>query len=161
MKNKLINKLYGKQLLDAMNDLLKEFVALDYDDESIYKALKDINETVRVGLYLMSLEKNLTKFSYRINRVNRILNEERKLKFIESYKRKETDRFLALLGKGDKISLMGDLGVGVPLEERINFTKEQRDYYKIITDSIMKDQEYDKRDGIDTFIKYKKDEKEA
>lgn len=161
MKNKLINKLFGKKLLEAMNELLAEYVALDYDEESIYKSLKGVNESVRVGMYLLTLEKNLTNFSYRINRVNRRLNDERKENFIKAYEKKEADKFLAMLGKGDKISLMSDLGIDVSLKERALLTTKERDYYKVISNSIMEDQEYDKRDGIDTFVKYKKEEKKA
>lgn len=161
MKNKFINNLFGEKLLNAMNDLLKEFVDLDYDEDTIYKALKDVNESVRVGMYLLSLEKDLSNISYRINRVNQRLNYLRKEKFLKAYENKETEKFLSMLGKGDKISLMNDLGVNVSLNERMKLTKKERDFFKIISDSIMLDQEYDKRDGIDTFVKYKKDEKKA
>lgn len=161
MKNKFINNLFGEQLLKAMNDLLKEFVDLDYDEETIYKALKDVNESVRVGMYLLTLEKNLTNMSYRINRVNKRLNYLRKENFLKAYEKKETEKFLSILGKGDKISLMSDLGIDVPLNERMKLSNQEREFFKIISDSIMLDQEYDKRDGIDTFVKYKKEEKKA
>ena len=43
--------------------------------------------------------------------------------------------------------------------ERVKLSKKQREYYRIISESIMNDQVDDNRDGIDTFITYKKDEK--
>ncbi len=157
MKGKEISKLFGKDLLKAMRELLAQFMALNYDEDSIYKVLKNVNESVRTGMYLLALEKNYITMSQRINRVNRKLNIVRKEKFIEAYEKKETERFLATLGKGDKISLMSDLGIDVSLEERMKLSKQQLDYYRIISNSIMDSQETDKRDGIDTFIKYKKD----
>ena len=112
-------------------------------------------------MYLLTLEKNLTNMSYRINRVNKRLNYLRKENFLKAYEKKETEKFLSILGKGDKISLMSDLGIDVPLNERMKLTNQEREFFKIISDSIMLDQEYDKRDGIDTFVKYKKEEKKA
>jgi len=40
----------------------------------------------------------------------------------------------------------------------MNFSKLDRDYYTIISNSIMEDQANDQRDGIDQFINYKKEE---
>jgi len=94
MKNKIINKLFGKELVQAMRELLEEFVNLDYDVDTMKKAMKDINESVRVGLYLMALEKNYDVIAYRIKKANAELNVIRKEKFLEAYKNKTTDKFL-------------------------------------------------------------------
>ena len=53
---------------------------------------------------------------------------------------------------------MGDLGVDVDVRERAKLSKVDRDYYTIISNSIMEDQEYDNRDGISKFVKYKKED---
>ena len=158
MNDKVINKLFGKQLITAMNELLKQLQTMNADTHEIVKELKYINESVRVGLYLIALEKNLDSLAFRINKANGIINQERKENFIKAYKKKDTDKFLATLGKADKMSLMTDLGVDVELSERANLPKTKRDYYTIISNSIMLDQQEDIRDGIEQFITYKKEE---
>lgn len=158
MNNNVVKKLFGDDLMKAMQDKIVEFKDGNYDVDTIYSALRSTNESVRIGLYLMALENNLDDLSYKINKVNQMLNTRRKKDFILAYKNKETDKFLASLGKPDKISLMKDLGIDVELDKRIHFTKEQREYYEILSNSILLDQEDDKRDGIDQFITYKKNE---
>ncbi len=157
MNSSVINKLYGRELFSIMEDMVQTFKELNYDEETIYKNLRGINESVRVGIYLIALKKNYDVAAYRINRVNKRINEERAKGFIASYKLKETDKFLSTLGKSDKISLMSDLGVDVSLEERIDLPDELRDYYTIISNSIMDAQEGDLRNGLDQFINYKKE----
>lgn len=157
MKNKIINKLFGKELIQAMKELLEKFKKLNYDINDIEKDLKGINESVRVGIYLMALEKNYDNLAIKIKRANNALNDLRMNDFLKAYKDGKTDRFLATLGKGDKLSLMSDLGVDVDVRERVNLTKEEQDYYRIISNSIMEDQAIDQRDGIDQFITYKKE----
>jgi hypothetical protein len=157
MNSSVINKLYGRELFSIMEDMVQTFKELNYDEETIYKNLRGINESVRVGIYLIALKKNYDVAAYRINKVNKRINEERAKGFIASYKLKETDKFLSTLGKSDKISLMSDLGVDVSLEERIDLPDELRDYYTIISNSIMDAQEGDLRNGLDQFINYKKE----
>ncbi len=157
MNSSVINKLYGRELFSIMEDMVQTFKDLNYDEDTIYKNLRGINESVRVGLYLIALKKNYDVAAYRINKVNKRINEERAKGFIAAYKLKETDKFLSTLGKSDKISLMSDLGVDVSLEERIDLPDELKDYYTIISNSIMDAQEGDSRDGLDQFINYKKE----
>lgn len=154
MKNKIINKLFGKELIQAMNELLEKFKMLDCEVEEIEKELKEINESVRIGLYLMALEKNYDGLAIRINKANKYLNDNRKERFLEAYEKGKTENFLASLGKGDKLSLMSDLGIDGDVIKRSSLTKKERDYYRIISNSIMDEQELDKRDGITQFIKY-------
>ena len=158
MKNKLINDLFGKELVQAMKEMLDEFKKLEFDEHQIEKSMKNINESVRIGLYLMALERNMDNIAYKINVANKRLNIERKEKFLEAYQKGDALKFLSVLGKGDKISLMSDLGIDVDVRERMNFSKLDRDYYTIISNSIMEDQANDQRDGIDQFINYKKEE---
>ena len=158
MKNKLINDLFGKELIHAMKEMLEEFKRLKFDDRQIEKAMKNINESVRVGLYLMALEKNYDEIAYKINVANKRINITRKEKFIEAYEKGEAIKYLSILGKGDKISLMSDLGIDVDLKERALLSKVEKDYFTIISNSIMEDQKVDKRDGIDQFVKYKKED---
>ena len=158
--NKLIKKLFGEDLTLMMCSMLEEFRALDYDDQQIMKMLKRFNESVRTAMYLLALEKNYDAIAYRINRVNKKLNILRKEDFIEAYENKTVDKYLKTLGKSDKISLLSDLGVDLPLDERMKLPKRKLDYFKIISNSVMLDQESDMRNGLDTFLKYEKEEKE-
>ena len=123
MKNKIINNLFGKELIQAMKEMLEEFIRLDFDVEQMVKAMKDINESVRIGLYLMALEKNYDTLAYKINVANKKLNIIRKEKFIEAYEKHQVDKFLSMLGKGDKISLMSDLGIDVDVRGRASLSK--------------------------------------
>lgn len=155
MKDKVINRLFGKQLITAMNELVKQLFAMRADTDEIVKQLRYINESVRIGLYLIALEKNYDNLAVRINKANGIINQERKDNFLEAYKNKKTDNFLATLSKSDKLSLLCDLGIDADLDERVKMPKTKREYYRIISNSIMLDQEEDQRDGIDQFITYK------
>ena len=159
MMNDVINDLYGEELIKAMNHLIDEFLELNFDSSDVLKSLKNINESVRIGIYLLALERQESDMAYKINKANKRLNEIRKEKFIEAYNNDMVSKYLKKLGKVDKISLMEDLNIDVPVNERVKLSKKQRDYYRIISESIMDDQVDDDRDGIDTFITYKKDEK--
>lgn len=157
MAKTIANKLYSKDVINAMNDVLKEIVYMNYDVEQICKELSSLNESIRVGLYLMALENNYDEIAIRISNANKALNEERKNNFLKAYQDGEVDKFLSLLGRQDKISLMSDLGIDGSLRERAIMSDEKKKYYKIISDSIFKDQELDQRDGIDNFITYHQD----
>lgn len=157
MDNKVIDSLFSKKVLHVMNELLDDFILSDSNEEDIYGELKYINESIRTGLYLLSIEKGFTYLSQRINNVNERINVERTEEFIQAVNDGEEDKYLAALGKGDKVSLLNHLGINLSLEERKKLSKEQLKYYKVISDSIKDSQEDDKRDGIDSFLKYKKD----
>ncbi len=156
----VVKKLFGEDLMAAMKEKLDEFVAGDYDVDTIYTALKSTNESVRIGIYLIALENDMDDMAYKINKANKMLNSRRKKDFLLAVEKKETDKFLATLGKPDKISLMKDLGVDVELQQRVHFTKEQREYYEILSNSILLDQKGEVRDGIDQFVTYKKDKED-
>ena len=156
---KLINNLFGEDLTQVMHDMLNEFKDLDCDDAQILKTLRKFNESYRTAMYLLALEKNYDNIACRINRANKKLNIIRKESFINAYENKKTEEFLATLGKADKISLLSDLGVNLPLEDRMKLSKKKLEYYRIISNSVMLDQEHDKRNGLDTFLKYKKEKK--
>lgn len=161
INNRLLIELFGEKLSSLMKEIVEEFETLDYDDNQIMNILKNYNESVRMGIYLIALQRNLSNVAYRINRVNKKINSIRVEQFIEAYEKGNAQKFLNTLGKGDKISLMSDLGIDLPLEERLKLSKRKLDYFTIISNSIMNDQAIDTRDGIDTFLKYKKDIKKA
>ena len=157
-RNKFINKLFGKDLTDVMYTMLEDFIKLDYDEDQIFKDLKKTNEPFRMGMYLLALESNFDTIAARINRVNKKINLIRKDDFIEAYEKKKTNEYLNTLSKADKISLLSDLGVDLPLEERMKLPKDKIEFYRIISNSVMLDQEKDNRDGLTTFLEYDKEE---
>jgi len=161
MDNKLVTSLYSNEMLKVMNDLLDDFILSDYDEEEIYKELKFMNESVRTGLYLISLNKDFVYLSKRIDRVNKRVNEERKENFIKAYEEGNAEKYLVTLGKGDKISLLNDLGIDSSLNKRKKSSVKNNDYYNVINKSIKEDQTIDNRDGIDSFLKYKDNDKKA
>lgn len=156
-KNSLVSKLYSNELVELMNEHIDEIIKKKLGVEDIYTKLKSINESVRVGIYLFAMERDEVEVAEKVKKVNEMLNARRKKEFELAYKKNEVDKFLATLGKSDKLALMKDLGVDVEMQQRIHFTSEQRDYYDILSKSILEDQSNDSRDGIDQFVKYKKE----
>lgn len=157
MDNKLVTSLYSNELLKLMNEMLDDFILSDYNEEEIYEEFKFMNESVRMGMYLISVNKDFIYLSKRIDKVNRKINKERKEKFIEAYENGSVEKFLVTLGKGDKISLLNDLGIDTDINNRKKCSKVDLDYYNVITDSIKSSQKDDIRNGIDSFLKYKKE----
>ena len=157
MAKMITNKLYGQDVVSTMNDILKDIVYMNYDVEQICKKISSYNESIRVGLYLMALESDYDEIAIRISNANKILNEERKNKFLKDYEDGEVEKFLSFLGRQDKISLMSDLGIDGSLRERAVMSKDKKDYYKLISDSIFQDQEYDRRNGLDRLLNTQND----
>lgn len=142
---KIVNsKIFGRDTMEIMNDMLKDIVYMNYDLEELCNTFSTVNEAIRVGLYLMALENGYDEISIRISNANKILNERRKGDFLAAYEDGTVERYLASLGRQDKISLMSDLGIDGTLRERANMSKEKKEYYRIISDSIFKDQELDR-----------------
>lgn len=155
--NKIMDSLFNKNVFKVMNEMLDDFILTDSNENEIYEELKYINESIRTGLYLLSIEKGFVYLSQRIKNVNERINKEIVDKFIEAVENGEENKFLVTLGKSDKIALLNHLGINVPVEKKKGLTKIQLKYYKVITDSIKDSQVDDKRNGIDSFLTYKKD----
>ena len=153
--NNCVTNLFSKKVFKVMNDMLDDFILSDSGEEEIYDQLKYINESIRTGLYLLSIEKGFIYLSQRIKIVNDKIDEELVANFIKAVDEGNAVKYLAVLGKTDKISLLNRLGINVPLEKKKGLTKVQLKYYKVITDSIKESQVYDKRNGIDSFLTYK------
>ncbi len=154
---KIMDSLFNKNVFKVMNEMLDDFILTDSNENEIYEELKYINESIRTGLYLLSIEKGFVYLSQRIKNVNERINKEIVDKFIEAVENGEENKFLVTLGKSDKIALLNHLGINVPIEKKKGLTKIQLKYYKVITDSIKDSQVDDKRNGIDSFLTYKKD----
>ena len=155
--NKVMDSLFNKNVFKVMNEMLDDFILTDSNEDEIYEELKYINESIRIGLYLLSIEKGFVYLSHRINNVNDRINREIVDRFIEAVENGEENKFLSTLGKSDKIALLNHLGINVPVEKKKGLTKIQLKYYKVLTDSIKDSQVDDKRNGIDSFLTYKKD----
>lgn len=157
MKDKVVTDLFSKKVLLVMSEMLDDFILSDSTEDEIYDELKSINESIRIGLYLMSIEKGFVYLSHRINDANEKINLERTKMFISSVENGEEDKFLSTLGKADKIALLNHLGINVSLKDKKTLKKDELKYYKIITDSIKVSQSDDNRNGIDKFLKYRND----
>jgi hypothetical protein len=155
--NQGIDCLFNKKVFKVMCEMLDDFILTDSSEEEIYEEFKYINGSIRTGLYLLSIERGFTYLSQRINNVNDRVNRERIDEFVAAVDRGEEEKFLVTLGKADKISLLNHLGINVPLEKKNGLTKVELKYYKVITDSIKESQMDDKRNGIESFLTYKKD----
>lgn len=155
--NKDIDSLFNKNVFKYMSEMLDDFILSDSNEDEIYKELRYINESIRTGLYILSIEKGFIYLSQRISNVNERINIEIIEEFKEAIDNGEEEKFLVTLGKTDKISLLNHLGINVPIGKKKGLTKIQLKYYKVITDSIKDSQVDDKRDGINSFLTYKKD----
>jgi hypothetical protein len=154
--NKGIENLFNKDLLKLMNEMLDDFILSDSSEDEIYEELRYANESIRVGLYLLSIEKGFIYLSQRLKNVNDRINVEVIELFKEAIDKGNEKKFLSTLGKIDKISLLNHLGINVPEEKKKGLNKVQIKYYKALTDSIKDSQVDDKRDGIDSFLTYKR-----
>ena len=156
MMEKVTLRLFGKDMLDLMSEMISEFVGSKYDEMRIYESIKDINESIRMGLYLVALDFNNGELAYTINRINKRLSDERIINFKKSIENNKEKNFLANLSKADKRSLLVDLNIDVDEDELYKLSELDRKYYDCILNSILNDQEVDCRDGIDRFMKYRK-----
>ena len=121
--NKVMDSLFNKNVFKVMNEMLDDFILTDSNEDEIYEELKYINESIRIGLYLLSIEKGFVYLSHRINNVNDRINREIVDRFIEAVENGEEDKFLSTLGKSDKIALLNHLGINVPVEKKKGLTK--------------------------------------
>ena len=156
--NSTIVKLFGENLIDSLNDMLDDFISLSISEKELYSNIKDMNESVRSCLYLLAIERDDKKLIKKIENVNNQLKDERIDNFKKSFDKNEHKKFLALLNKIDKQSLLDDLNINVSSDEVHKLSKIDREYYDAIKESLMVDQEVDQRDGIDRFITYKKED---
>ena len=74
--NKGIENLFNKDLLKLMNEMLDDFILSDSSEDEIYEELRYANESIRVGLYLLSIEKGFIYLSQRLKNVNDRINVE-------------------------------------------------------------------------------------
>ncbi len=155
MNKEEIQQIYGQKLFTLMEDMVNEFIRDDYSTSQIKKSLKAINESIRIGLYLLAIANNQGIMALKIYKANQELNEIRKNDFIAAYKNNKVKQFLAPLGKSDKISLMTDLGLNENSSKKALFNQEQKQMYKILNESILEDQKSDCRDGIEQFLHIK------
>ena len=74
--NKAIDSLFNKNVFKYMNEMLDDFILSDSNEDEIYKEFRYINESIRTGLYLLSIEKGFIYLSQRISNVNERINLE-------------------------------------------------------------------------------------
>ena len=154
-----IVKMFGDDLIRALNQMLDEFVELDFDETDIYVSIKGINESVRTCLFLLAEERGLSDMAFKIERINKRLKVENVDKFKKSFDKGEAETYLKKLNKTDKIDLLHAMGLDIPNDMVYKLDKIKQVYRNTINKSIMDDQVKEQKDGIDTFIKYKKSDK--
>lgn len=157
--DKVVKKLFGKDLINALEQMIDEFYELEFDEKDIYKSIKDINESVRTCMYLLAVDEDKETLAFKINKVNKRLKDERVSAFKESFDKGTYKKFLSTLSKVDKRSLLSDLGLDLDEEKLFSLSKIKKVYYSVINESILEDQKLDQRDGIERFVKYKKEGK--
>lgn len=151
--------MFGDDLIRALNQMLDEFVELDFDETDIYVSIKGINESVRTCLFLLAEERGLSDMAFKIERINKRLKVENVDKFKKSFDKGEAEAYLKKLNKTDKIDLLHAMGLDIPNDMVYKLDKIKQVYRNTINKSIMDDQVKEQKDGIDTFIKYKKSDK--
>ena len=97
--------------------------------------------------------------AFKIERINKRLKVEGIEKFKKSFDKGEHESYLKKLNKTDKIDLLHSLGLDVTSDMAYRLDKIKQVYRNVINKSIMDDQAKEHKDGIDTFVKYKKDSK--
>ena len=157
--NSIVKKMFGDDLIRALNQMLDEFVELDFDETDIYVSIKGINESVRTCLFLLAEERGLSDMAFNIERINKRLKVENVDKFKKSFDKGEAETYLKKLNKTDKIDLLHAMGLDIPNDMVYKLDKIKQVYRNTINKSIMDDQVKEQKDGIDTFIKYKKSDK--
>ena len=157
--NIIVKKMFGDDLIRALNQMLDEFVELDFDETDIYVSIKGINESVRTCLFLLAEERGLSDMAFKIERINKRLKVENVDKFKKSFDKGEAETYLKKLNKTDKIDLLHAMGLDIPNDMVYKLDKIKQVYRNTINKSIMDDQVKEQKDGIDTFIKYKKSDK--
>lgn len=157
--NSIVKKMFGDDLIRALNQMLDEFVELDFDETDIYVSIKGINESVRTCLFLLAEERGLSDMAFKIERINKRLKVENVDKFKKSFDKGEAEAYLKKLNKTDKIDLLHAMGLDIPNDMVYKLDKIKQVYRNTINKSIMDDQVKEQKDGIDTFIKYKKSDK--
>ena len=157
--NSIVKKMFGDDLIRALNQMLDEFVELDFDETDIYVSIKGINESVRTCLFLLAEERGLSDMAFKIERINKRLKVENVDKFKKSFDKGEVEAYLKKLNKTDKIDLLHAMGLDIPNDMVYKLDKIKQVYRNTINKSIMDDQVKEQKDGIDTFIKYKKSDK--
>lgn len=157
--NSIVKKMFGDDLIRALNQMLDEFVELDFDETDIYVSIKGINESVRTCLFLLAEERGLSDMAFKIERINKRLKVENVDKFKKSFDKGDAEAYLKKLNKTDKIGLLHAMGLDIPNDMVYKLDKIKQVYRNTINKSIMDDQVKEQKDGIDTFIKYKKSDK--
>lgn len=157
--NSIVKKMFGDDLIRALNQMLDEFVELDFDETDIYVSIKGINESVRTCLFLLAEERGLSDMAFKIERINKRLKVENVDKFKKSFDKGDAEAYLKKLNKTDKIDLLHAMGLDIPNDMVYKLDKIKQVYRNTINKSIMDDQVKEQKDGIDTFIKYKKSDK--
>lgn len=153
--DKLVNKMFGDDMIKVLNQMLDEFIELNFNQNDIYKSIKDIGESVRTCLYLIACDRGLNDIASSIDNINKKLIQENIDEFIISYNNGTCNEFLKKFNKTDKMNLLKYMDLDVDTKDVVKLSRLKQEYRNIINKSIKDDQLLEHKDGFDTFIKYK------
>lgn len=151
---KLVNKLFGEDLTHYLLALLDTFQERKYTEKEVYSSIQMMNESVRNYLLGLAYDKKMEDYVELIYSVNQKLKGERIEKFKKAIKKGEAEKFLVMLSRVDKISLLDDLHL--LNKNTTHFSKEEKEIILLVENSIRESQGVDKRNGIQDFLTYQK-----
>lgn len=151
---KLVNKLFGEDLTHYLLALLDTFQERKYTEKEVYSSIQMMNESVRNYLLGLAYDKKMEDYVELIYSVNQKLKGERIEKFKKAIKKGETEKFLVMLSRVDKISLLDDLHL--LNKNTTHFSEEEKEIILLVENSIKESQGVDKRKGIQDFLTYQK-----
>ena len=132
----VVKGILGKDLTNSLLNMIKEFKRLKYDDNEIYRNIKDLNDLSIMGLYLLATENNDNMAFYIKKSYDRVLNN-RVVKFRESINLDCADEFLKKLNKTEVINLAYHMNLYDLSNREYNKLSEHNKYcYKILNDYI-------------------------
>lgn len=131
-----INNLIGKDLTKSLKKMIRDFIKLKYDEEEIYRNIKNLNDISIMALYLLST-KYKNNISYYIEKSYERLLDNRVNSFKKSVKLKKYKDFLNKQDKTNIINMAYYMNLyKLTLSEINNLTPKEQKYYKILNDYI-------------------------
>lgn len=135
--NDVIKSYLGKNLLDEINNNLKEYKQLNMSAKEIYKQIYDLSDLIIMSMYLIALDNNDSDLAFKIKQASSMVKEKRKLDFIDAYKNNNVDNYLSRFSKFDLISLASTLNLyALSKKDYLKLTKDQKKMYDILASYI-------------------------
>ncbi len=132
----VISNILGKPLTSSLLNMLKEFKKLGYDEEEIYRNIKDLNDISIMCLYLLATEYN-TDMSYYIKKSHDRIMDNRVKRLKDSYRNNSIKKYISKLDKTEVINLAHYMGLyDLSNREYNKLNVEYKYYYKLFSEYI-------------------------